>query len=131
MYRPPIGSYILELPAGMVDEGEDVGAAGLRELKEETGYTGQIIASPPAVVRFSQAISNTSSRIVFVEVDGDLPENKAPQTNLGKDELCRTVLLPVSTAYQRLLELSAESGSVDGKVFMLVAGFLNVQHFKS
>lgn len=131
IYRPPIGTYILELPAGMVDAGESIETAGLRELKEETGYTGKIVASPPVVVRFSQAISNTSSRIVFIEVDGDLPENQNPKTSLEEDELCRTVILPISTAYQRLLELSAETGSVDGKVFMLVAGFLNIQQFKS
>lgn len=131
IYRPPIGTYILELPAGMVDAGETIEAAGLRELKEETGYTGKIVASPPVVVRFSQAISNTSSRIVFVEVDGDLPENQKPETSLEEDELCRTVILPVSKAYDRLLELSEKTGSVDGKLFMLIAGFLNVQQFKS
>ena len=36
-YRYSIGDYIYEFPAGLVDEGEDFQAAGIRELKEETG----------------------------------------------------------------------------------------------
>jgi ADP-ribose pyrophosphatase len=36
-YRFSIDDYIYELPAGLVDEGEDYAQAGTRELKEETG----------------------------------------------------------------------------------------------
>ncbi len=37
-YRYTIGKYLLEIPAGMVEEGESVEEAALRELAEETGY---------------------------------------------------------------------------------------------
>jgi ADP-ribose pyrophosphatase len=36
-YRFTIDDYIYELPAGLIDEGEDYAQAGTRELKEETG----------------------------------------------------------------------------------------------
>ena len=36
-YRYSIAGYIYEFPAGLVDEREDFHAAGIRELKEETG----------------------------------------------------------------------------------------------
>ncbi|VDP20056.1 unnamed protein product [Onchocerca flexuosa] len=38
-YRIPMGGTCLEFPAGLIEEGETIEAAGLRELKEETGYT--------------------------------------------------------------------------------------------
>ena len=38
-YRYPAGDYVYELPAGLVDEGENFHEAAVRELKEETGLT--------------------------------------------------------------------------------------------
>ena len=38
-YRYPIGGYIYEFPAGLVEPGEDFMAAGVREMYEETGLT--------------------------------------------------------------------------------------------
>lgn len=53
-YRYPFGRTLLEIPAGKLDHpGEDPYAAGLRELKEETGavpgvyrFLGRILPSP-------------------------------------------------------------------------------------
>jgi 8-oxo-dGTP pyrophosphatase MutT (NUDIX family) len=39
-WRHPVQRVTLELPAGMVDEGEKPDEAGPRELREETGYEG-------------------------------------------------------------------------------------------
>lgn len=37
-YRYPLDAWIYELPAGLIDEGEDASAAAIREMKEETGF---------------------------------------------------------------------------------------------
>lgn len=36
-YRYPIDAYLYELPAGLIDTGETIGQAAIREMKEETG----------------------------------------------------------------------------------------------
>lgn len=38
-YRYPIGGYIYEFPAGLVEAGEELTQAGIREMYEETGLT--------------------------------------------------------------------------------------------
>ncbi len=37
-FRPAIGEHCLELPAGLVENGESYTTAGARELREETGF---------------------------------------------------------------------------------------------
>lgn len=39
-FRVGVGRVCLEIPGGMIEPGEDPCAAALRELAEETGYTG-------------------------------------------------------------------------------------------
>ena len=46
-YRVPLGRNCLELPAGLVGDdaqGEEVAAAAIRELEEETGYRAERVA---------------------------------------------------------------------------------------
>ena len=38
-YRDPIGGYVYEFPAGLVEPGENLTDAGIREMYEETGLT--------------------------------------------------------------------------------------------
>jgi 8-oxo-dGTP pyrophosphatase MutT (NUDIX family) len=54
-YRHGSREITLEIPGGMVDEGEDFGAAGARELLEESGYSGDspvllgVVSPNPAI----------------------------------------------------------------------------------
>lgn len=38
-YRYPLGDYVYEFPAGLIEPGEDMLEAGIREMYEETGLT--------------------------------------------------------------------------------------------
>ena len=41
-YRHAVGEYLLEAPAGLMEEGETPEEAALRELREETGACGSV-----------------------------------------------------------------------------------------
>ncbi|QRV76564.1 NUDIX family hydrolase [Ceratobasidium sp. AG-Ba] len=41
-YRPPVGAYVIELPAGLIDSGETAEQTAIRELEEETGYKASV-----------------------------------------------------------------------------------------
>lgn len=41
-YRYPVGNYIYELPAGLIDDGESPEEAAIREMKEETGFAFEV-----------------------------------------------------------------------------------------
>jgi 8-oxo-dGTP pyrophosphatase MutT (NUDIX family) len=63
-YKHGIGEVVTELPAGMIDEDESPEACAVRELVEETGYTG----SPPELVRtfFADPTNATARFFLFV-----------------------------------------------------------------
>ena len=42
-YRPPIANYCIEYPGGLIDEGETKEQAAVRELMEETGFSGEVL----------------------------------------------------------------------------------------
>lgn len=66
-YRPGIDDIALEIPGGMLDKTDkDPIAAGLRELAEETGYTGQA-AELLGLVHPNPAIQNNKCYFVLVK----------------------------------------------------------------
>ena len=42
-FRPPVNKVCIEVPAGLVDPGEGPEQSAVRELKEETGYVGEVV----------------------------------------------------------------------------------------
>lgn len=65
-YRPAIESFSWELPAGMVDAGEDATACCERELAEETGYSARAVH---ALGTYAPCTARLSNRLhsFFVE----------------------------------------------------------------
>lgn len=65
-FRHGINDLSLEIPGGVIEPGEDAVSAGLRELREETGYTGgtaRLIGS----VHPNPALQSNRSHFVLVE----------------------------------------------------------------
>uniref|UniRef100_A0A8D2H9V7 ADP-sugar pyrophosphatase n=1 Tax=Urocitellus parryii TaxID=9999 RepID=A0A8D2H9V7_UROPR len=81
-FRPPMGGYCLEFPAGLIDDNESPEAAALRELEEETGYKGDVAECSP-VVCMDPGLSNCTTHIVTVTINGDDAENVRPKPKPG------------------------------------------------
>ena len=80
-YRYPLGRFIYELPAGLIEPGEDPGQAAARELKEETGYVLEPVRGDEMWNRafyMGAGFTDESSATVFGYAVGD-PEACAPE----------------------------------------------------
>lgn len=97
-YRYPLGRFIYELPAGLIEEGETPEQAAMRELKEETGYTLEVVQGDPMWSRgfyMGAGYTDESSTAVFGYAAGDGTERAAEDTEsisvvtAGKRELRR------------------------------------------
>lgn len=95
-YRYPLGNFVYEFPAGLVEPGEDLLAAAQRELYEETGLT----FTPAATARpffTSIGLTDESCATVFGYCEG-VPTNchqeaaEEIQVVLADREECRRIL---------------------------------------
>lgn len=78
-YRPGPDRVVLSLPGGLVDDGEEPVTAGVRELREETGYavgSAELVASidPPSHTRPRHVVLARGAHLVGDQQLDDLEE---------------------------------------------------------
>ena len=121
-YRPPVGKYTVEWPAGLIDGDETAEEAAVREMKEETGYEGRILETSPAVAS-DPGLTNATLKLVMMEVRLGEGDEAMPEQRLDDGELIERVMVPLTDLYDRLMKWAAQDEyMIAGKLFYFAAG---------
>lgn len=134
-FRPPVNKVCIEVPAGLVDEGETPTTSALRELKEETGYVGKVLESGDGFgitpVMFNDpGFTNTNVVMIHVTVDMSLAENQNPKPELEPGEFIECFTIPVKDMYQEIRRLEKEGFAIDARVGTLAEGIEVAKRWK-
>lgn len=120
-FRPGANAFVLALPAGMMElDANDAGAEALRELYEETGYTGTVEEVGPIVSSFP-ALSDATVQLVRVRIDSNAPENKNPIQHLEPGEIIETLKVPLVDIREFLRKEVAKGTQVVSGLWYLFA----------
>ncbi|KAF2424887.1 hypothetical protein EJ08DRAFT_672160 [Tothia fuscella] len=132
-YRPPVQAICVEFPAGLIDAKETPEQAAIRELKEETGYEGNIVDITPTIVA-DPGLTTANMQLAIVEVqlnEGD----EEPEQHLEDGEHIERIVVPLNELYDRLMAYSKEEGKiVDARLFHWASGLhfakLNAEKYR-
>ncbi|KAF2144150.1 uncharacterized protein K452DRAFT_267336 [Aplosporella prunicola CBS 121167] len=132
-FRPPVHKVCIEVPAGLIDAGESPEVCALRELKEETGYVGEIVregfgVSP--VMWNDPGFCNTNLNMVHVTVDLSRPENQDLKPELEDNEFIECFSIPLTNLYAECRKLEQEGYAIDARVGTLAEGIEIARRWK-
>ncbi len=110
-FRYPLNSWCIAFPAGLIEPGESIEQAVVRELYEEVGYAPRDINGKPAINPLPQpgfssnGLTDESVHVVFVEIE------KVSQAHLEPSEFIEPFLLPVVDVPRFLAENTTPIGT--------------------
>jgi len=120
-FRPPAGGYVIEFPAGLIDDGESAESTALRELREETGYHSSVVEIMPPFLT-SPGFSGEAVTLVISEVDENAPENQKLVTDFDESEDIETFVVTPVNLPGFLKEREAAGDLMDAKVLSYMVG---------
>jgi 8-oxo-dGTP pyrophosphatase MutT (NUDIX family) len=120
-YRPPTNSYVIEFPAGLIDQGETAEVTAIRELKEETGYHAQVEEVFPPIYS-SPGLTGETIQLVTVSIDETSLEN---QDIIPEPEGCEditSIRVPKNSLLEFLRKSHKDEVEIDAKLFNYALG---------
>jgi ADP-ribose pyrophosphatase len=102
-YRHAVGGFILEIPAGKLDPGEDPRDCAARELEEEIGFRAALLEP---VITFFTTPGFTDEVIHIFRATGLTPGIQ----NLGRDEVLDVIELPLERAVAHIKDGTIRDG---------------------
>lgn len=120
-FRPPLNAYALELPAGLIDPGEDVLTAACRELLEETGYHGTACWQT-GLCSSSAGLTGECVTTVFMNIDAEAPENRLHQQHLQDNEEIELITAPLHCLHEIFTQSIARGDILDSRLAAWAVG---------
>ncbi|SUY46064.1 MutT/NUDIX family hydrolase [Clostridium putrefaciens] len=118
-FRVPINDYVYELPAGLIDKGEDFKDSAKRELKEETGLDLLKIDydKTKSKVYISTGMTDESVALVYCTCTGSISKEY-----LEADEDIDIMLLSKNEAK----EVLKSNERIDIKALLMIQNFIDL-----
>jgi ADP-ribose pyrophosphatase len=124
-FRPPAGGHVIEFPAGLMDEGETPEMAAVRELFEETGYSGRITRTTPPLYS-SPGLSGETLHLVHMEIDETDLKNQNPETDFDEGEHIETFLVHLKELRPFLETACGKGDLLDAKLMGFAEGIQGI-----
>ncbi|KAG6865280.1 hypothetical protein C0991_003740 [Blastosporella zonata] len=121
-YRPPIDKVIVELPAGLIDDGETPEQAAYRELEEETGFKADSVIESSPVIVTDPGMTNANMKLVVLSV---VLEDKLelPDQKLEPGEFIFRRVVELSKLHSELRDYDAKGFVVDARLSHWASGY--------
>jgi ADP-ribose pyrophosphatase len=110
-YRPAIGSYIWEIPAGTLELGEAPLACAKRELSEETGFSGNTWQKLGEIT----PLPGYSDERIHIFLATDL---RAAEQNLDSDEILKVREIPFTQAKEMIHKGDIQDSKTIAGIFL-------------
>jgi ADP-ribose pyrophosphatase len=118
-FRPALNSYVIELPAGLIDTGEDALAAGKRELLEETGHSSDNFVLLTEGV-MSTGLDTDKWNIVLARDLHEAKDEIRLEYPPDESEDIETIRVPLKSVYNTIEAYSNKGDEIDLRIFGLL-----------